>query len=219
MIEIYLIEIKTSSTDHAEFKNLLRCIAEERTNSIIKMRNDVDKKLTVLADVLIRIVASQRLFISNRNLCFQKNSYGKPYLLFFPDFQYNISHTRDAVAVAFSNQSIGIDIEKIREPDLKIVKRFFTSDENQYILQSNDFVTRFFEIWTKKEAYIKHDGRGLSIPLNTFSSLENREKYYTCIFKNYIVSLYRENIYDQIIVYHLEEDDLYKQADSLDCIR
>ncbi|MDD2261487.1 MAG: 4'-phosphopantetheinyl transferase superfamily protein [Clostridia bacterium] len=216
MIEVYILEAETNTTDNTSFKNLLRCISDDKLNKITNMRNDMDKKLTVFADILIRIVASQRIFLSNRNLFFQKDLYGKPYLLSYPDFQYNISHTRNAVAVTFSNKPIGIDIEKIRQPDQQIVKRFFTPDENRYIMQSNNFAVRFFEIWTKKEAHIKHDGRGLSIPLDSFSVLVNREKYYTYKFKDYIVALYRENLYDKITVRHLEEDDLYKQAKLLD---
>lgn len=88
-----------------------------------------------------------------------KNENGKPYTQKKPDFHFSISHSENAVAVAFSKDQIGIDIEKIRNTNLKVANRFFTPEEQEYIKSDTALSrTRFFEIWTKKEAVIKKSG-------------------------------------------------------------
>lgn len=73
----------------------------------------------------------------------------------------SISHSGDMVAICKSDNPVGIDIEFIdRERDYKkIAKRFYQGKELDYV---GDFsLERFYEIWTKKEAYAKIDGNGI----------------------------------------------------------
>ncbi|MDY6426445.1 MAG: 4'-phosphopantetheinyl transferase superfamily protein, partial [Bacteroidales bacterium] len=61
---------------------------------------------------------------------------------------------------------------KIRERDLDIAKRFFTSEEYDLIKsqKTDELQTKmFFRIWTLKESFVKCIGTGLSTPLNEFS--------------------------------------------------
>lgn len=86
---------------------------------------------------------------------------------------HNISHSGEYFICAFSDDKIGCDIEKIREIDYaKISKRFFTKmekDEIESKKKDEDKLNAFFNIWVKKESYIKRDGRGMEIPLDSFS--------------------------------------------------
>lgn len=100
---------------------------------------------------------------------FLKSEDGKPYIKNLPDFHFNISHSENAVAVAISDSEVGIDCEKLRNADLRVAKRRFTEKEYAYIIKdSSETDLRFFEIWTKKEAYLKFCGKGLTMPLNSF---------------------------------------------------
>ena len=77
---------------------------------------------------------------------------------------FNISHTRGIGVVVFSRQEIGIDIEKIECFNRRIVERFYCSEEKKYIFDEKDEEKRkqhFYEIWTKKEAYLKWSGTGI----------------------------------------------------------
>lgn len=83
---------------------------------------------------------------------------GKPYIK-NSDIKYSVSHKKNYMVAVFSYDEIGIDIEILTDKDYSgIVDRYFFEDERKYILSSISKLEqnkRFFEIWTKKEAYIK----------------------------------------------------------------
>ena len=94
------------------------------------------------------------------------------------EFKFNISHSGDYVVITYTTDkdvnALGIDIERIRskESDMMVAHRFFTKDEIDYIsdgLECSDEDTRFYKIWTMKEAYIKMTGKGLSTRLDSFN--------------------------------------------------
>ena len=90
-----------------------------------------------------------------------ENEYKKPYIKNKPFF--NISHSGDFVAVVSDDKEVGVDIQKIEEKNLKLMK-FFNEDDQEYI-KKDDSVNRFHEIWSIKEAAIKLMGTGLTTPL------------------------------------------------------
>ena len=64
---------------------------------------------------------------------------------------------------------IGIDCETIYKKDpMALAERFFTKNEIQMILSSENIEKAFTTIWTKKEACLKLLGKGLSVPLSSF---------------------------------------------------
>jgi 4'-phosphopantetheinyl transferase len=86
-----------------------------------------------------------------------------------------MSHSGDAVLVALTRgRHIGVDIEQMRplHDFAAIAKRNFTPLECAMIhCRPPDAQYRaFFTCWSRKEAFIKAVGKGLSIPLNTFDS-------------------------------------------------
>jgi len=92
--------------------------------------------------------------------------HGKPYFIANPYCHFSLSHSGESFALITHDAPIGIDIERLRHADFKIARRFFTQDEQDYVDGDN---FRFFEIWTKKEAYVKYTGEGLSRPFSSFS--------------------------------------------------
>ncbi len=83
-----------------------------------------------------RNILAELLNIDNNRLVIEKNSFGKPYLKDYPSIHYNISHTKGAIVCAIASNPIGIDIEKKKNCNMKIAKRFFTKDEHNYILNN-----------------------------------------------------------------------------------
>lgn len=170
-MEIYFMEV--SDTSGSITNDLLGLVSEERQERAKKFRFDIDRKLSVYSELLVRYRVCKEFNLLNKEIVFTKNKYGKPFLLNKPTFYFNISHTRNALAVAFSNHEIGIDVESIKTVDFAIANRFFTSSERDYLFAHRNPKRAFYEIWTKKEAYIKWMGTGLSTPLTAFNVLDH----------------------------------------------
>lgn len=99
------------------------------------------------------------------------NEHGKPYLEHGPCF--SISHSGGIAVLAVSEDGIGADIEKLRTPNMRIVKRFFSEEEAVPAMLSPKSFTR---LWTRKEAVLKLLGTGLSVsPKKINLGLQQRE--------------------------------------------
>ncbi len=188
-IKIFFLEISCESG--SEVSELMELVSPEKKDKLLKLKFDIDRKLSLYSELLVRYHACRELNILNKDIVFAKNKNGKPFLLNYPKFHFNISHTRNAIVVAFLNSEIGIDIESIKPLDLKIAKRFFTSSEYNYVISHDNPNYAFYEIWTKKEAYIKYIGSGLSTPLRSFDVTygELRSILHTYTIKKYIISI------------------------------
>jgi 4'-phosphopantetheinyl transferase len=127
--------------------------------------------------LLARYALSELLKVPPDTLAFTYGERGKPLLRDYPDTHFNVSHSGDLVVCAVSSAPVGIDVESIPAPGrdfMKIAGRFFAGEELSYIKarsSQSERAAAFAEIWTKKEAYIKRDGRGLALPLNSFCVL------------------------------------------------
>ena len=66
---------------------------------------------------------------------------------------------------------VGVDVESVRPDRLAVAARFFAPEEQEMLRWSAKEAqdTVFARIWTRKEAYLKYTGEGLSHPLSTFS--------------------------------------------------
>jgi 4'-phosphopantetheinyl transferase len=90
---------------------------------------------------------------------------GRPFLDVRLDF--NISHSGAYAVCALDTEGrVGIDIEEMRQIDIYDFRGQMTAGQWQAIIASENRLAEFFSLWTKKEAVIKADGRGLSIPLD-----------------------------------------------------
>jgi len=124
----------------------------------------------------LRVLLGRYLDIAPQSVELQFNSYGKPSLagaLAAGGVRFNVSHSHGLALFAFTRgRELGVDIEKIR-PDFAsadIARRFFSAAESARLLSLTPEVQTkaFFECWTRKEAYIKARGDGLSRRLDTF---------------------------------------------------
>ncbi len=93
---------------------------------------------------------------------------------------YNLSHSGDYVLCSVSTgqkEKIGCDIEEMKEPDLKIARRFFCPDEYERIAEEKDQVLRqelFYRYWVLKESFIKATREGLALGMDTFEIVLGR---------------------------------------------
>jgi 4'-phosphopantetheinyl transferase len=123
-----------------------------------------------------------------------KTEKGKPFFPDCPNIHFSLSHSNKIIIIIFSDFDIGIDIEdlKFRKESMeklkKISKRFFHSDEIKILDNAENFIKTFYEIWTKKESYLKLIGEGIPFGLNKFSvfSLNNIKFQKINLGRNYI---------------------------------
>ncbi len=217
MIKLYYAELN-DVLDAEVFKRLISFVSINKYEQIKRFHFDIDRKLSLYSEILVRTIAYKELNILNREIIFCRNKYGKPYLKSYPDFHFNLSHTRNAIIVAISDKPIGIDIEKIRVADVKIARRFFTESEVAYIKKARiDMDKRFYEVWTKKEAYIKFMGKGFSIPLNSFDTLDGDISKQILTFEKgeYIISVCNESSNLKCSIAELSESDVESKAMEL----
>ena len=130
----------------------------------------------IAAHGCLRDILTRYLPIDSRSLSFSVNDYGKPSLSeTFSErgLEFNLSHSGDFALVAVTlNRQVGVDVEYMREEVSreKIVPRYFSDREVSDFLsvppEGRNVI--FFNCWTRKEAYIKAHGLGLSLPLDSF---------------------------------------------------
>lgn len=135
-----------------------------------------DRRQFTVARGALRMLLGGYLNIEPSRIRFRYSHYGKPRLDGGdPDnsLRFNLSHSHGLTVMAFAlGRELGIDVEWLR-PDLacdEIAERFFSPAELAALraLHPDQRLQGFFNCWTRKEAYIKAIGTGLSTPLDQF---------------------------------------------------
>lgn len=99
---------------------------------------------------------------------------GRPELL-QKGMDMGVSHAGNMVVCAFVHGArIGVDIECIRDRPMQHLRKYFSNAEMRYVEDHENSNQAFFQIWTRKEAVIKADGRGLGIALDSFDCTGNQ---------------------------------------------
>ncbi len=188
-------DIKTLS--EKEYEYYYSMMSEDKKLRVDGFRFENDKKRTVAGEMLARKAIADFCCVDVQSIVFEKTESGKPYAKGI-DVEFNISHSGDYVVCAVSSKPIGIDIEKIRPINLAVAKKVCSEKELLYIFshkpcdtdflytEDEEVLTRFFELWTKKEAYAKCSGKGLS------SGLSFTPEIYSIIEDGYVISIYKE---------------------------
>lgn len=101
--------------------------------------------------------------------------YNRPYIASY-EVDFNISHAGQCVVCAISRDGkVGVDIEHVRPVDVEDFASVFS--ENEYRIVQKDSQMRyeqFYTLWTRKEAVIKANGKGLSLPLQGIDVTQDR---------------------------------------------
>jgi 4'-phosphopantetheinyl transferase len=123
-----------------------------------------------------REILSRYTGLAPHALVYEETKYGKQSLAGAAadlGIRYNVSNSGELALYAVTlRREIGVDLEKLKPmPDgIDIAKRFFSAPENEVFAALDEAVRdlAFFYCWTRKEAYIKAVGEGLSMPLDRF---------------------------------------------------
>ena len=130
----------------------------------------------IIAHAALRSILAGYLEADPARLEFCRGPYGKPELVSATHrkpLDFNLSHSHESALVAVTlGRQIGVDIEYIKRDFhwQEVAERFFAPGEIARLraLPEEQQQRGFFACWTRKEAYIKAKGGGLSIPLQDF---------------------------------------------------
>ena len=173
--EIHVWRVSLAQTESC-LQNLQQTLSTDERTKADRFRFPKDRSQFIVSRGALRAILSRYLNISSHILRFDYNPYGKPSLTVAQGgntLRFNLSHSRGMALIAITkNRDIGVDLEGINQnfSCLEIAEKFFSPLENSVLrsLPEHFQATAFFTCWTRKEAYIKAVGKGLSIPLNQF---------------------------------------------------
>lgn len=130
-----------------------------------------DRQAGLFGKLLLRQLLIRNGFNPMLLKTYRVDSHGRPSIDILGDF--NISHTEGKIIAALTDAPrIGIDVERIRDINPLEFTRVFTEEESALIgLNKKENIT-FFDVWTKKEAAMKADGRGFHLDASKINTLD-----------------------------------------------
>jgi len=157
-------------------QSFLPILAPDERDRSAKYYFPRDRDSFVIARGVLRTLLSRYLAMQPDQLRFCYGPQGKPGLTGLSgtsQIRFSVSHSHELALYAVTqNRNIGVDVEYVREnlADTGIAERFFTAKETERLraLPIERRTEKFFHYWTRKEAYVKACGIGLSLPLNQF---------------------------------------------------
>ena len=172
-VHVWLADV--AGLEDGGLDRLWATLSSEEKEAIERYRFQRDRDVHILSRGGLRQILSRYAAVAPENLEFSVTPYGKPCLNspHSTDLRFSVSHSGGLVAWALAEgREIGIDVEQVRElPDfLDIARTVFTPREREFLseLEGEERNRAFFRFWTRKEAYVKARGKGLTIPLQSF---------------------------------------------------
>jgi 4'-phosphopantetheinyl transferase len=179
-VHVWLVNLDVASSDFNAFECLL-ALDERRRAS--RFHFERDRRRFIVGRGLLRQILASYLDFAPGALRFAYGPHGKPALADNgASIQFNLSHSQDWAALAVTRgHSVGVDLEQVRSQFAQetIAEQFFSKNECATLraLPVELQPRAFFNCWTRKEAFVKANGVGLSFGLDDFDvSLTENER-------------------------------------------
>ena len=158
----------------AAMDEIVATLSPEELERASKFKLEKDRIHYVCRRSQLRKILSQYCNCQPTEIIFGYHRYKKPFIDMpgYEAIKFNLSFSEDLMVVAVTKHNeVGVDIEKIHEmQDMAgVAKDNFSAQELTDFNAAGDKTLIFFNIWTKKEAFIKATGRGMYYPLKEFS--------------------------------------------------
>ncbi|MCF7817468.1 MAG: 4'-phosphopantetheinyl transferase superfamily protein [Kiritimatiellales bacterium] len=156
---------------HDRLAALRGVLSEKEQEKAARFRRETDRESSIIARGALRVLLSGYTGIPAAGLDFHYSENGKPHVA-DSNVEFNLSHSGDWVVLAFGrSRNIGVDVEKIKWTlDVEsIAARYFAPEEIALIENAVDRHSMFFQLWARKEAYVKACGSTLFSELSSFS--------------------------------------------------
>ena len=160
----------------SRIQSFLNNLAADERAKAERFYFDRDREHFIVARGVLRAILGRHLNRGPESLSFCYGSHGKPALAGDTDqdaIRFSVSHSSGVALYAVTRgREVGVDLERIRfdVAVAEIAERFFSRREIAMLraLPTELQCQAFFHCWTRKEAYIKARGEGLSLPLDQF---------------------------------------------------
>jgi 4'-phosphopantetheinyl transferase len=172
-VQVWQADLEAIRGDEQRWQRLLS--SDEATRAA-RYHFLADRQRFVAARALLRTILGGYLVTDPQRLTFaysdkEKPSLGRVYA--GSGISFNVSHSGGIALLAFSRRrEVGVDVEQVRRDfDVEaIASRFFSAHEQEQLAAApnEEKFESFFRCWTRKEAFIKATGAGLSLPLQQF---------------------------------------------------
>lgn len=149
-----------------ELSRLAETLSPDEQVRAARYRFEVHRRRFVAARGRLRRLVGQYLDCKAEAVRFQYSPCGKPAVVSETDLRFNLSHSEEVALYAFARGcEVGIDVERIRETAgwERIAERYFAPGERAQLeaVPPELRTAAFFQLWTRKEAYLKARGEGL----------------------------------------------------------
>ena len=158
-------------------QRLRQTLSADELSRVARFKFPADRRRFIASRGLLRAILGRYLSVPPGQLRFSYGPFGKPALvapLHLDPIDFNLSHSGDLAFYAFvRDRRMGVDLERLsKEVDCEsMAERFFSPGEREVwrALPPGARQEAFFTCWTRKEAYLKATGAGLSLELDRFS--------------------------------------------------
>jgi len=156
----------------ATLRSRERLLSGDERVRTVRFVFEADRRRFVACRGRLREILSMYVAVPPSKIVFGRGAKGKPFLA-NGGVHFSVAHSHELALVACcAVEEVGVDVELVRElPDAEqIVNQFFSPEEIAawITLAEGERLRGFFECWTRKEAYVKALGDGLSRPLDSF---------------------------------------------------
>jgi 4'-phosphopantetheinyl transferase len=171
VIDVWAVRLHASAAAQSAYRSFLTPAESARA---ARFNTDRLRHLYELSQGNLRLLLAHRLACPLHEIQLTSGHNGKPALAGDSNLRFNKSDAGDLALYAFTTDcDLGVDLEQITElPDLEqVAHQHFSPEETHELLALADPGQRrdaFYRCWTRKEAYVKAVGGGLSIPLDQF---------------------------------------------------
>ena len=183
---VYIYNLKNLQEGEAD--NMLPHLPLWRRQRVADVKNATVRTESIVAGALLVMALRERLGAEPEDKYFIKNENGLYDV--YAKIHFNITHSGDYVAVALSDEPVGIDIEHKEDKEFRISNRMFSQEDKDYIAGNQK---NFRNVWTIKESFLKCVGIGVTAPLSSFTTDYRLEKVGDLplleeVYKNDIIS-------------------------------
>jgi 4'-phosphopantetheinyl transferase len=169
------IDVRFAALDATEpvMRQLRATLAADELERATRFHFARDRDRFVVGRGLLRALLADYTGAAPAELQFDYSAYGKPRLRNTDGVSFNVSHSGNRAVFAVTQEvAVGVDIEVLdsKPSDELVARRFFSQAEvRDFLALPLEARPRaFLTCWTRKEAYIKARGEGLSLPLQDF---------------------------------------------------
>jgi 4'-phosphopantetheinyl transferase len=172
-VHLWRVDLARVALSEQRWEKILS--ADERKRAA-RFHFSQDRQYFTATRALLRIILGSYVDSDPTELTFQYSEKEKPSLCAphsTSSVEFNVSHSGSVAMLAFARgRALGVDVEQLRDNfhQEAIARRFFSEAEQRELaaLAPSQRDHGFFRCWTRKEAYIKARGAGLSLPLSEF---------------------------------------------------